>query len=109
MRMRNLFIRAQADSDVQRAIVFYAEQAGSDLALRFVEGLRRTYSAIAATPDTGSPRWAHDLGISGLRSMRLRGFPWLVFYIALNDRVEILRVLDARSNIPAWMGETPDA
>jgi toxin ParE1/3/4 len=107
--MRVLFIRARADADARRAMQFYAEQADTDLALHFVERLQRTYSAIAAAPDTGSPRWAHDLGIAGLRAMRLRGFPWLVFYIVVDNRIEILRVLDARSDIPAWMGETPDA
>lgn len=109
MTGRPLFVRARADADVRAAVDYYNKQAGPDVAARFVDRLQRTYRSISEAPDTGSPRWSHELSVPGLRAMRMRGFPWLVFYLAFDHRVEVLRLLDARSDIPAWMGGGRDA
>jgi toxin ParE1/3/4 len=38
----------------------------------------------------------------------LAGFPWLVFYVERQDRIDVWRVLNARSDIPTWMAVPPE-
>lgn len=41
--------------------------------------------------------------------MRIRGFPRAAFYIVQDDRIDVLRVLDLRTDIPAWLRMESDA
>ena len=45
------------------------------------------------------------MNIPGLRTMRLKGYPWLVFYIELEQHIDVWRILHAKRDIPAWMSE----
>ena len=67
-------------------------------------------AAIDELPGIGSPRWAHELNLPGLRSWRIQGYPWLVFYVEAEANVDVWRVLHAKLDIPTWMeGEGPEA
>lgn len=99
--------RALARQDVADAIAFYRRDGGSTVALAFIEALAATYRTIAAHPRAGSPRYAHDLGIPGLRAIRVGRFPFLVFNLARPDHVDVWRVLHAARDIPMWLSD-PD-
>ncbi len=60
------------------------------------------------TPALGSPRYASELALPGLRSLATKGFPYLVFYIDRDDHIDVWRVLHARRDIPSRMRE-PEA
>jgi toxin ParE1/3/4 len=95
--------RALASRDVDEAIEYYVEQEAAQSALGFIEALERTYAHIARFPATGSPRYAHELNLPGLRCWPLSGYPFLVFYVDLDDRIDVWRVLHGQRDIPAWM------
>ena len=95
--------RKRAASDIDEAIAAYRDEAGADVALGFVDALESVYALLLDHPHLGSPRYSHELNIPGLRHRRLNRYPWLVFYIARPDHIEIVRVLDARRDIPAWL------
>ena len=105
MTLKPVVSRALASADAQGAIDHYIEEAGPDVALGFIDALQRAYASIGEAPATGSPRWAHELNIPGLRTMRLKGYPWLVFYIELEQHIDVWRILHAKRDIPAWMSE----
>ncbi|KHS45046.1 type II toxin-antitoxin system RelE/ParE family toxin [Novosphingobium subterraneum] len=107
--MRRLVFHELADKDARRATEDYALTAGLDVALRFVYRLQDTYASIARAPDGGSPRWAYELSVPGLRSRSVKGFPWAAFYLVAEDRIEILRLLHLQSDIPAWLAADPEA
>ena len=69
----------------------------------FVDALERAYVHIGKHPATGSPRYAHALDISGLRSWPLSKYPYLVFYVERTDHIDVWRVLHMQRDIPAWM------
>ena len=98
--------RARAGADADLAIEHYLAEAGADVALGFIDALERVYAVIGAAPATGSPRWAHELNLPGLRSYRLKGYPWLVFYIEQSEHIDVWRILHSKRDIPAWMAET---
>lgn len=97
--------RELAHRDVDEALDHYTDEAGADVALRFIDALSDAYRAIGSRPGIGSPRYAHELELPGLRSRKLRKFPYLVFYLERDDHIDVWRVLHAQRDIPSWMNE----
>ena len=58
-------------------------------------------------PATGSPLYGHALGLPGLRSRRLKRYPYLIFQIDRDDHMDVWRVVHAQRDIPAKRRE-PD-
>jgi len=100
--------RELAGRDVEVAVDYYLTEAGEQAALGFVESLEQAYRHIASQPASGSPRYAHELNLPGLRSWPLRHYPYLIFYIELSDRIDVWRVLHDQRDIPAWLHEDAD-
>lgn len=92
-----------AGQDIEVAFLRYQSEAGKDVALAFLDELEAVYGLVVDHPHIGSPRYAHALNIPGLRHRKLRRYPWLVLYVAREDEIEIVRVLDARRDIPATL------
>jgi toxin ParE1/3/4 len=93
--------RQRARSDVEDAAYYYYENGGEVLELRFIDAVEETFSLVAEMPGIGSPRYAEILQRSGLRCFRVKRFPYLVFYIEHPDRIDMLRILHQRRDIPA--------
>ena len=99
--------RAQARSDVDKAVDDYLEDAGLRVALDLVARLEHAYAQIANYPASGSPRFAYELSVPNLRHVRIKGFPYLIFYVELAAHIDVWRILHAKRDIPAWL-EDPD-
>lgn len=97
-----------AAQDVEDAIAFYLGEGSEKAALGFVDALEDAYAHIGRHPATGSPRYAPDLNLPGLRFWPMKRYPYLVFYVEHADHVDVWRVLHGQRDIPAWM-QDPDA
>jgi toxin ParE1/3/4 len=97
--------RALAERDVEEAVAYSLTEGGESAALRFVDALQRAFRHIGRHSTSGSPRYAAELNIPGLRCWPLPRFPHLVFYLEREDHVDVWRVLHGRRDIPAWMRE----
>jgi toxin ParE1/3/4 len=98
--------RALANRDVENAVDHYVVEADERVALGFVDALERAYRTIQRHPAAGSPRYAHELGLPGLRTHLLKRYPYLVFYVEQVDRIDVWRILHARRDIPASLQES---
>jgi toxin ParE1/3/4 len=103
MKRKPVIPRALAVRDVDSAIDYYIAEAEPAVAERFIDALEAAYRLIGEHPASGSPRYAHELALPGLRCLPLKGFPWLVFYVAREDHLDVWRVLHAQRDIPAWL------
>jgi len=101
--------RERADRDVEDAVEYYWAEAGDAAALGFLDTLERAFQHIARNAAAGSPWYAHELNLPGLRAWRLRRYPYLVLYVERDDRIDVWRVLHGARDIPAWMREPEDA
>jgi toxin ParE1/3/4 len=101
--------REQARQDVEDAVAHYLGEGAETAALGFIDALEKAYSHISRHPATGSPRYAHELNLQGLRSWSLTRYPYLVFYVEHPDHVDGWRVLQGQRDIPVWMQEPGDA
>ena len=100
-------LRALAAADIDAAVDHYREEAGSRAALDFVDTLEAAVGHLRRYPDSGSLRFAFELEIPELRSWALQGFPYLIFYVPQQDRLDVWRVLHARRDIPAHLTAEP--
>ena len=103
MTVKPVVPRALANQDVDEAIAYYLGDGGAQAAIGFVDALEKAYTHIGRNPATGSPRYAHELNLPGLRSWPITRHPYLVFYTEHNKRIDVWRVLHGRRDIPAWM------
>ena len=101
--MKPLTVLPRATRDIRSAVIYYRSEAGEAVAIRFIQALERQYRAIARQPGIGSPRYADELGIGNLRSAAVKRFPYLIFYIELEDRIEVWRMLHVQRDIPELM------
>ena len=109
MKSKALIQRTLALDDIDQAITHYLEQDAAAAALGFVDALEHAYAHVSKHPGTGSPRYAHELGIPELRSWPLSKYPYLVLYVERPDHIDVWRVLHMKRDIPAWMStEAPD-
>jgi toxin ParE1/3/4 len=100
--------REQANRDVDEAVAHYLSEAGEAVAIGFIDALEQTYAHIGRHPSTGSPRYAHELNLPGLRAWPLTRDPYLVFYVERSDHVDVWRVLQGQRDIPVWMQDPED-
>ena len=104
MRSKPVIPTRLARQDVEDELDYYLLEKGSDqAALGFIAAIEDAYSRLGRNPTIGSPRYAYELDLPGLRSWPLRRYPHVVFYVDRGDYVEIWRVLNGVRDIPAWL------
>lgn len=108
MTAKPVLPREQANRDVDDAIAYYLSEGAESAAFGLIDALELAYTHISGHPATGSPRYAHELNLPGLRLWPLARYPYLVFYVERPDHIDVWRVLHGQRDIPAWMQE-PDA
>ena len=97
--------RTLANRDIDNAIAYYLSEGAEQAALGFIDSLEQAYARIARHPASGSPGYAHELNLPGLRFWPLAHYPHLVFYIERPAHIDVWRVLHGRRDIPVWMQE----
>ena len=106
--MKHVVPRLSAERDIDDAVDYYSDEAGRDVARRFIDAVSEAYRAIGEHPGMGSPRYASMIGIEGLRSRKLGRFPFLIFYVELSDHIDVWRVLHTKRDIPTSLSESRD-
>ena len=103
MNDKPVVLRDLARNDIDQAVDHYLEEAGATVALAFINAAEATLRRIGELPGSGSPRYAHELGIPGLRFLSIDRFPYLIFYMEGKEEIDVWRVLHGARDIPAWM------
>jgi toxin ParE1/3/4 len=107
MRTKPVIPRQRAVRDVEEVIDHYLREDAEQAALGFLDALEGAYRHIGANPATGSTRYAHELGLPGLRCWPLARYPHLVFFVEPDDHIDVWRVLHGKRDIAAWMQDSP--
>lgn len=103
MPPKPIFRRRRAHEDIETALDYYSSEAGAEFAMDFVDQLEATLKKISSQPRAGSPRYGHTMQIPELRSWPMKRFPYLIFYIENEDRIEVSRILHSHMDIPSWL------
>ncbi|MEX3953118.1 type II toxin-antitoxin system RelE/ParE family toxin [Paraburkholderia sp. EG287B] len=93
-----------ATRDVEDELTHYLVEEGSEkAALGFIAEIEQAYAHLAKHPHIGSPRYAYELDIPGLRSWQHDRYPHVIFYVEHVDHVEVWRVLNGKRDIASWL------
>lgn len=103
MKAKPVVPRLRAIDDVDEAIAWYLAEGSPKAALGFIAALERAYAQIGRHPGTGSPRYAQELALPGLRCWPLARHPQLVFYVERSDHIDVWRVLHGQRDVPRLM------
>ncbi|MEA3643576.1 MAG: type II toxin-antitoxin system RelE/ParE family toxin [Lamprobacter sp.] len=109
MTTKQVIPRRLAIRDVDEIIEYYLETSSEAIALGFVDALESAYAEIGSNPAIGSPRYAYELELPGLRSWPLKRYPYLIFYLERDAHIDVWRVLHGRRDVPLWMHEQDES
>ncbi|NOT46238.1 MAG: type II toxin-antitoxin system RelE/ParE family toxin [Acidobacteria bacterium] len=101
MRQKLVVRRRRADDDIELAISYYLDEAGTEIASAFLNQLEEAIRYISRQPAAGSQRYGYELQISDLRQWPIKRFPYLIFYVEKERCIEIARVLHSKRDIPS--------
>jgi toxin ParE1/3/4 len=101
-------LRQLATTDIEGASDYYHREVGEQLALEFIDAVERGIERISRSPHVGSLHFAYELAIPHLRAWPLQRFPYVVFYVVTDERIDVWRVLHIRRDLPATI-EPPDS
>lgn len=91
----------QARADLSE-IASYLAQDSLSAALRFLEAAETTFADLASSPELGTLDEFRSPRLAGVRRWRIRGFnSYLVFYRALDQGIEVIRVFHGARDIEA--------
>ena len=71
------------------------------MANAFLDALEKAVAHIQRAPGSGSPRYAQELGLSGLRFWVLNKFPFSLFYVEQAEHLWVIRLVHMSRDIPA--------
>jgi toxin ParE1/3/4 len=94
---------------VAAAVERYQGEGGEQLALRFIDALEAAFEVLGDNPLSGSPRYAFELEIPELRAWSVRTFPYVVFYVDRDARIDVWRVLHERRDVSSAMADVGDS
>lgn len=89
----------QFQSDVDSIAAHYLNEAGLDVAFRFVAETEKLIDEIIRNPEVGSRRWG-EVSLPGVRSKALPSFPYVVFYARVHDNLRFVRMLHGHRDLP---------
>jgi len=101
---RSVRLRELASADLEAASDRSLHDGGERVAIEFIDAVERAVRRIARSPRIGSLRFAYELDIPDLRAWAVPRFPYIVFYVADENDIDVWRVLHTRRDIPATMG-----
>ena len=102
---RQVIIRAWAVEDL-RSGFGYIGQNNIEKALQFLQSAEQTFSDLAEMPGVGKRRQVKNPAMAGLRQWPVNNFPlYLVFYVATEDELIVVRVLHGSRDIDSILEE----
>ncbi len=108
MKVKPVVARELANNDIDEIIAYYLGESAEQAAYGFIDALEDAYAYIGRHPATGSPRYAHELNLPGLRFWPVTRYPHIVFYLERPDHIDVWRVLHGTRDIPQWMVTVDD-
>ena len=100
--------RVLAEDDLDSAFDHYLETAGTDVAVDFLNDFDGAIAHISEFPGTGSPKYGFEPSLAGVRFWPMRKYPFLIFYVETDDRIDVWRVVHGNMDIAAELHD-PDS
>ncbi len=105
--MPRVYKRPATRRDLIQHYVYLAENAGEELADRFLARAEASFGLLAEQPHIGAPIALRDPRLAGLRKWRVQDFEnFLIFYLPRHDGISVVRVIYAAQDWWSLLGIT---
>lgn len=106
MAVKRVRFTPQAERDIDSAVLYLADEAGVETAIRFFDAAHKTFEDLLAVPGMGRMRPVSNPRLAGVRQWAVSGFgKHLVFYKAAATGIVIIRVLHGARDIDRILEE----
>jgi toxin ParE1/3/4 len=106
MTTKRVRLTPQAERDIDNYVVYLAEEADVETAIRFFDAVHETIQIVFGTPGMGRIRIVSNPRLSGIRQWAVSGFTkYLMFYRSGPMGIEIVRVLHGARDIDRILDE----
>ena len=96
--MKPIALRPQAREDRRNEVKYYRKEAGPKVAAKLVDALAGALQAIERQPRIGSPTLGHELGLDGMRTWLVDGFPLTFWYFEREAHLDVARLVGQRQD-----------
>jgi toxin ParE1/3/4 len=96
---KSVRFRDRATLDVQQSVDWLIKESGKEVAASFIDELETQISIISRLPQSGSSRFAVEMGIPDLRFQVMLRHHHLIFYVETHSHIDVIRVLDSRRDL----------
>ena len=96
--MKPCVLRPQAREDRRNEVRYYRKEAGAKVAANLVDALQKALEEIKRNPGIGSPILGQELGVAGMRTWLIEGFPLTFWYFERETQVDIARLVGQRQD-----------
>ena len=105
--MARILKRDSAKRDLIRQWVWYAEEAGVEVADRFLHAAHNTLNLLSTQPAAGTTFFVRKPELQGMRRFPVSdGFEKvLLFYVPLQDGVDLVRVVHGSRDLERLLAE----
>lgn len=93
--MPRLFLRDDAHSDLAEAFLWY-EGRRPGLGSEFLSFVGETLSIVESAPEQ------YPIAVDDIRKARLRRFPYIVYYVVLEEGISVIAVMHGRRHPERW-------
>ena len=103
---RRILVRPAGGRDLDEQAEYLAAHRDVETAVRFYRAAEETFRLLASQPDMGRVTEYRSSFLTGMRMFPVKTFSnHLVFYRALENGIEIVRVLHGARDIESLFGE----
>jgi toxin ParE1/3/4 len=107
LSLAQVYVRPSARRELDREADYLEDDAGLEVALRFVNAAYDSFEALAQTPKMGAVCDFHKRATRLLRRWPVKGFEnWLIFYLPKRDGVEIVHIIHGARDIENLLGKS---
>ena len=96
--MKPYRLRPSAREDRRAEVLYYRHEAGAKVAAKLVEALSKALVELEVNPAIGSPTLGKEIGVEGLRTWRIDGFPLSLLYFKRSEHVDGVRLIGQRQD-----------
>lgn len=96
--MKPVRLRPRARQDRRDEVRHYRDEAGPKVAAKLAGVLQRALDTLEQNPAIGSPSLGRELGIDGLRTWLIDGFPLTFWYFERESHVDVARLVGQRQD-----------
>ncbi|KNZ31928.1 MAG: plasmid stabilization system protein [Methylibium sp. NZG] len=96
--MKACVLRPQARADRRSEVRYYRDVAGTRVAAKLIDALEKALDELERNPGIGSPVMGQALGVEGMRTWLIAGFPLSLWYFERATHVDVVRLVGHRQD-----------